>query len=452
MKNIYILLMLLSMTACSLIPSYQRPPMPGTDKWQREKIATVSDLSRWWEKFNSVELLALQNRAMQQNLDLRAALARVDQARAEAKIVGADLYPSADLSASASGTLSKTAGRDTRYRPAASGSLDISYELDLFGSNRASKAAAEAGVKSSIYDHKALSLVVSADVAKAYAAILTLKGRVYVAENNRATLVKTLDIIRARMEAGAASALELEQQKAEVANADAGIASLRNSMQISLTALAVLLGEPPQDFRLRENSLGNLNVPEISPGQPSTLLSRRPDIRKAEADLIAANANIGVARSAFFPTINLGLAPSITASPLASPAVSALALSSSLTMPLFSAGSISANVEKTKARQRELAENYRKTVLTAFKEVEDALAAVKSADKRRVAYLEAVHAATKAHGIAEQQFKAGAIDYTALLTAERSLLAAKDNLVSVNLERLTAAIDLYKALGGGWKS
>lgn len=452
MKNIYILLTLVSMTACSLAPSYQRPAMPGADKWRQEKSATVTDLSRWWEKFNSIELLALENRALQQNLDLRAALARIDQARAEAKIVGADLYPQAGLVAGVSGTQSKTAGRSTRYVSSASGGLDISYELDLFGAYRASREAAVAGVTSSIFDHKALALVVSADVAKAYAGILTLKGRVYLAESSRKTLVKTLDIIRARLEAGAASALEIEQQKTEIANADAGIASLRNGLAIVQDTLAVLLGEVPQGFKIRENSLGNLNVPEIAPGQPSSLLERRPDIRKAEAYLIAANANIGVARAAFFPSINLGLAPSIAVSPLASPAVSALQISSSLTKPLFSSGAISANVAKSKARERELTENYRKTVLTAFLEVEGALAAIQNTAKRRAAYLEAVRSAGKLYNITEQQFKAGAIDYTTLLVSERSLLAAKDNLVVVNLERLTAAVDLYKALGGGWKS
>jgi NodT family efflux transporter outer membrane factor (OMF) lipoprotein len=446
MKKIFIVLILVLAAGCSLVPQFHRPEMKMPEHWRDEKSAAVTDLTNWWRNFKNPELSALEQQALLQNLDLQAARARIDQARAARKIVGGALFPQADVSASAA----RTGGSSATHRSTGSAGANISYELDLFGANRAAKIAAEAGVESSLFDRQALVLIVSADVAETYAGALALRGRIYVAEQGRANAQRTLDILQARFNAGATSALEVEQQKTALANVDASIAAFENSLSVTMDALAVLLGENPQSFKIIFHSLGDLEVPTIAPGQPSALLERRPDIREAEAELVAANADIGVARAAFFPSINLGLAGSISKTPLSNPATTALSLASSLSAPLFRGGSLQGGLEKSKARENELAENYRHTVLTAFQEVEDALAAVKSADKRRIAYTDAVRSADKAYGIATLQFKAGAVDYTSLLDSERSLLSAKDNLVSANLDRLTAVIGLYKALGGGW--
>lgn len=451
MRNILILLILSLITACSLVPAYQRPEMKVPDQWKEGESALRSDLADWWFRFKSPELIDLEDKTLKQNLDLLAARERISQAKAAEKIVRAVFFPQADLTGGLSGRLQKTGGNSATYAPTASGGTDISYELDLFGVNRAEKSAAEAGVESSIFDREALALIVSSDVAQTYAGALALKSRIYVAKRSRENTKRTLNILNARFKEGATSALEVEQQKTSLANADASIAALENSLTVAVNALAVLLGEAPQEFRISADSLGSLEVPSIAPGQPSALLQRRPDIRKAEADLIAANADIGVARAAFFPSVNLGLAASVSVSPLSSPATSVLGIASALSAPLFKGYSLEAGLEKNQARMNELAENYRKTVLTAFQEVEDALAATKAADKRRKSYTDAVRSAGKAYEIASQQFKEGAVDYIALLESERSLLSAKDNLISANLDRLTAAISLYKALGGGWQ-
>lgn len=449
----YILSLVLLSAACSQVPDFHKPEVNSPAQWtDQSHAAIVSDLTGWWQKFKSNELLAIEGRALQQNLDLAAAQARIDQARAAETVAASALFPQADLSTSLSKGVSHVAGGKTSRSSSVSAGLNISYDADLFGGNRAARTAAAATVAGSIFDRESIALSVSADVAKTYADILALEGRVYIAQENRKTLSKTLDILKARFKAGAASGLDLEQQKTEVANADASIAALQSNVTTSRDALAVLLGMAPQELKIKTGSLSDLAVPSISPGQPSQLLQRRPDIKEAEAKLIAANANIGVARAALFPDINLGLAPSIAAAPIANPAVTALQLAASASMPLFNAGRLDAGVRSSEARERELAETYRKTVLTAFQEVEDALAAVKAADKRRKYYAEALTSATRAYDIAAQQFKAGAIDYTSLLVSERTLLSAKDNSISASLDRLTAAIDLYKALGGGWQA
>ncbi len=448
MKKVFILLALVFAAACSPVPEFHRPDMALPDSWREEKAAAM-DLANWWQLFKSPELAALQEKALQQNLDLRAALDRVEQAKAAEAIVGATFFPQAAISGGISGERKRTSDTTT-HSSAASGGVDVSYELDLFGANHASRAAAEAGVESSLFDSEALALVVSSDVAQTYAGALALKGRLHVAQQSRENTRKTLDILEARFKAGATSALEVEQQKTELANADAGIAALENSLSVTVDALAVLLGETPQTFKISADSLGDITIPAITPAQPSSLLERRPDIRRAEADLVAANADIGVARAAFFPSVNLGLTAALSVSPLSGPATSALSLASSLSSPLFKGGSLQAGLEKSEARRNELAENYRHAVLTSFQETEDALAAMKNSRKRWKAYTNAVLSAEKAYHLADLRFKAGAVDYMTLLDSQRSLLSAKDNLISANLERMNAGINLYKALGGGW--
>jgi NodT family efflux transporter outer membrane factor (OMF) lipoprotein len=213
----------------------------------------------------------------------------------------------------------------------------------------------------------------------------------------------------------------------------------------------VLLGKPPRTIEIKAGKLDSLNVPVVAAGQPSDLLQRRPDIRAAEADLAAANANIGIARAAFFPSINLGTGVSIAASPISGGASTAASLAGSLAAPIFEGGRLEANLEATRARRTELVEDYRKTVLTGFREVEDALAAVKGAEARRKALETALKEARTSYRLSRQQYDAGAVDFQTLLDSQRSLFSAQDSYAQSRLAMLLAAVDLYKALGGGWR-
>ncbi len=451
MKKTAILAALLSLSACALSPQYQRPAVAVPAQWQNAPTQPGEDLSQWWGRFGSPELTTLEAQALKQNLDLRAGIHRVEQARASAQVADASLWPTADLSGGLTGSFSKQGSGKMSYTPSARAGVDVSYEVDLFGRNRAALTSAEAALAGSIYDQAALALVTSADVGTTYANVLALKSRLTVAQDNRKLLARTLDLLETRHQEGATSALEVEQQKTALSNADAGVAGLQNSLAAEMNALSLLLGQPPGGVKTQALSLDTLKVPDVAPGQPSSLLQRRPDIRSAEAALIAANADIGVARAAFFPSVNIGLAPSIGVSPLTNPAVAALDIAASLSAPLFRP-SLSADLARVKARQQELAETYRKTVLTAFREVEDALTAVESAGVREKAYAAATQSAEKAYSIADARYRAGATDYLTLLDAERSLLSARDALVTARLDRMTAAISLYKAVGGGWQS
>lgn len=436
------------LTGCSLSPDYTRPAINTPAAWsieqQQEETRITAD---WWRGFDSEELNALMMDALERNHDLRASLARIEQARAALKISGASLWPSADASGGASRTRSDPANGRTTTNNAWRAGAGISYELDLFGANRAGVDAAQAQYLGSQFDQQALALVVMGDVAKGYFSVLNLRERLNIAQENRKNAREVMGIVQARFDAGAASALVVAQQKTALANNDASVAALENQIKIAENALSVLLGEAPQQRIFGGSSLKNIPTPVIAPGQPSTLLERRPDIRSAEASLLAANANIGAARAAFFPSINIGLDAAITGDPVST----TIGLASSLLVPIFQGGRLEGGVEQATARQAELTENYRKTVLVSFREVEDALSTARAADERQIAYGKATREAQKAYDLSLQLYRAGSIDFQTLLDTQNNLLSAQDSYASIRLEMLSAAIDLYMALGGGWK-
>ena len=248
-------------------------------------------------------------------------------------------------------------------------------------------------------------------------------------------------------ETRATSGLELAQQKASLANTETSIASLQQQSETLRNQLAVLTGQPPQNFNITATTLGGFVIPAVAPGQPSDLLERRPDIRTAEADLKAANIDIGAARAAYFPSLNIGLSSALSGSPSAL----TTGLVGSALAPIFEGGAIDANVEQSKARKQELIANYRGVILNAFKEVEDALSAQKSAAERVVSLQVAATQSQKAFDIASIRYKEGSTDYQTLLDTQRALFQAQDSLLQASFDQISASIDLYKSLGGGWK-
>jgi len=271
---------------------------------------------------------------------------------------------------------------------------------------------------------------VMTDTAQAYFQVLNLRERGKIARDNIATERDVLNIVETQYREGRASALEVAQQKTAVANVEAALTALERQEQVTEDGLAVLRGRAPADLSVTTDTLQDIALPAIAAGQPSTLLERRPDIRRAEQDLIAAHADIAVARAALFPTLNLGLDPTL----FASPGTAAVALASSLTAPIFEGGRLRGEVERTEAREAELVETYRQIILTSFQEVEDALAAIKSAQQR-----------------VQSLTVAGAIDFLTLLNTQTTQLQAEDALAQARLDQFAASVDLYKALGGGWQ-
>ena len=440
---------------CSFIPDYKRPEITVPITWENssfDKTETpAADISPdWWATFDSPELNAFISRALNHNTDLAAGIQRIAQARATLKIAGADLYPNAQATGGINRRESYPADGGHFGETGANLGLSISYEADLFGANRATVAAAYANLNNTIYTQDALTLTVMGDVANGYFTYASLKERLTIADENLKIAREVLRIIKARVREGAESNLQLSQQKSAVSSAEARRASLVEQTKNAKNALAVLLGRAPSTIDIERDNLGGLVIPEIAVSQPSTLLSRRPDLRAAEANLIAANANIGAARAAFFPAVNLGLDHSAAWSGLGDPASYVLSLAASATVPVFQAGRLQGALDRTTAQRLELVEFYRGSVLNAFQETEDALAAVNAAAKREESLKIAMEQARTAYRISKQQYDAGAIDYQTLLDTQNTQLSAEDTYAQSRLARLTAAVNLYRALGGGW--
>ncbi len=403
--------------------------------------AQVNPSAPFWQELGSADLNHLIDNALAQNLDLEAALHRIEQARAQAKSSAAPLYPTINASGSASRTF-----EDSRGSNAARGGGSVSYEVDLWGKNRNAAKSADYRVNASEFDREALRLVVTSDATNFYAEILSLNDRIRIAEFNLKDAEEVLRIIEARFGQGSVSGLEVSQQRVAVNNLRTVMASLFEQRSTTANALAILLGLAPQNFTAPTAELATLSLPPVNLTPPATLLTARPDIESAEAGLLAANADIGVARAAFFPSLTLGLDTAISAG-FGGPAAAATSIASSLLAPIFTGGRLTGNLENVTARQKELAVQYRQTVLVAFQEVEDALAALKSNNDRAVLSRATVAESQTAYDIAKARFDAGAIDYLNLLEAQRSLYQAQDSQITINQGQLQSFVQLRKAMG-----
>jgi len=434
----------LALSACSLAPNYQRPQMTVPTGWSSVAGVGVDaqpSTAPFWQELGNADLDRLIEIALAQNLDLEAALHRIEQARGQAKVAASPLYPTVSASGSASRTF-----QDQKDTNSVRGGGSISYEVDLWGKNRDAAKSADYNVDATQFDREALRLVVTADVTDFYAQILSLNDRIRIAEFNLKNAEEILRIIEARYNAGGVSGLEVSQQRVAVNGFRATLAALTEQRATSANALAILFGRPPQNLSAPTAQLASLKMPQVNLTPPSTLLTARPDIQSAEAGLRGANADIGVARAAFFPSLTLS-ADTVIAAGFGNPAAAASSLASSLLAPIFTGGRLTGNLQSVTARQKELAAQYQKTVLVAFQEVEDALAALKSNNEQAALSVESVKESQNAYDIAKARFDAGAIDYLTLLETQRSLYQAQDSQIAINQGQLVAYVQLRKALG-----
>ncbi|MEJ0020488.1 MAG: efflux transporter outer membrane subunit [Acetobacteraceae bacterium] len=453
--------------ACNLGPDYARPEMEMPVQYRAtEASATEAWPSEdWWRGFDSVELNALIDEARTHNLDIAAAVARVRQADAQVRIAGAAMLPNVATTASASwqqtgssrGFTGVSRGGSTTstidVRSYDFGPFNIAYEVDFWGRNRAIRQSAMASAVFSRFDQQVVALTVVTNVANAWFTALALADRLVVAQSNLRDAEQTLAVIRGRLDAGTASGLDLAQQESLVATERAIIPSLRNQLEQELVGLGILVGRPPEAITVRPGSLTTLSLPLVSPGLPSALLQRRPDVAEAEALLVAANFDIKVARAAFFPSIQLtgsyGFS-NAALNTLFTPGGTLVSLAAGLTQPLFDGGVLRGQLEQTRGRYDELLAGYRKAVIQAFTDIELALTAWRFTTEQEARQREAVTTAQRAATIARAQMEAGTIDVTTVLQAEITLLNAEDALVQVRLLRVQALLNLYKAMGGGW--
>jgi NodT family efflux transporter outer membrane factor (OMF) lipoprotein len=408
----------------------------------------------WWRGFRSAELTALMEEARQVNFDIAAAQARILQADAQARIAGAPLLPS--LSGEASVTRSKSSvaagggGRETSLHAV---SLSASYEIDFWGKNRDAALAAEETATASRFDRDVVALTALVSVASSYFQLLAAQDRLRIARQNIASAQRIYDAIRQRVAVGTATDLELAQQESILAGQKAAVPVLQQSYTQNLFALATLVARSPEQVRLRGGGLAGLSSPRITAGLPSELLIQRPDIRRAEAQLASATANVGSARAQFFPSIQLtgqGGYQSLALSALLRPEATFYNAAASLTQPIFDGFRIQANFELQKARQEELLQAFRKAVVAAFADVNTALTALRQTTERVRLQRQVAASARRAFGLAEIRLREGAIDIVTVLNTQTTVFQAEDSLVQAQLARFQAIVGLYQALGGGW--
>jgi outer membrane protein, multidrug efflux system len=413
----------------------------------------------WWRGFRSPELTQLMEEAQRVNLDIAAAVARLVQADAQARIAGAALLPS--LNGNGSETYSRTSGSSAsglsiggREVVNYSASLSASYQLDFWGQNRDALQAAEETAVANRFDRDVVALTTLTSVANAYFQVLASQDRIRTAQQNIASATRILEAIRQRFEAGTGTDLDVAQQESVLANQKALVPPLRQTLDLNINALATLVSRPPEGVRVTGGSLNQIGSPRVTPGLPSELLTQRPDIRRQEAQLASATANVGNARAQFFPSIQLtgqGGYQSSALVALFQPHAAFFSMVGSLTQPIFDGGKILGNFEFTKARQDELLQTYRKTVVQAFNDVDTALVAIKETTAKLRLQREVVASSRRAFGLAEQQLRAGTADIVTVLNTQLTLFQAEDVLWQAQLARLLAFVSLYQALGGGWE-
>lgn len=436
----------LALAGCALTPTWQRPAVPVPAAWDDAAGTDAAVSATWWQQFGSEDLNRLMAEALANNRDLAAAASRIEQSRASARISGAGLLPSVGVSANASRNRTDNSGSNSDRATAS-----ISYELDLWGGNSARRQAALARVDASRYSRDASALVLQADVAQQYFSILALRERLDIARRNLAAARELLTLVETRYENGAISALDVAQQRTSVLSIEAQIPGLEQSLKTALHALAVLLGKPPQGFAVADAALSDLSLPDIRPGQPSSLLERRPDIRQAEARLVAANADIGAARAALLPSLDLSASAGLTGF-VTNGASTFSSLSAGLAQTLFAGGSLRAQVQLSEATRQELVDTYAQTVLVSLQEVQDSLVGVESSARETALREQTVTQASETYELSRLRYEAGAVDLLTVLDSQRTRLSAEDSLVQSRLARQVAAVTLFKALGGGWQS
>jgi multidrug efflux system outer membrane protein len=413
----------------------------------------------WWRGFGSPELTTLMEEAQRVNLDVAAAVARFMQADAQARQAGAALLPS--LQGNGQETYSRTSGSSAsglsiggREVVNYSASLSASYQLDFWGQNRDALQAAEETATANRFDRDVVALTTLTSIANAYFQVLASQDRIRTAERNIASATRILDAIRERRKAGTGTDLDVAQQESVLANQKALVPPLRQTLDQNINALAVLVSRPPESLRVAGGSLHRLSSPRVTPGLPSDLLTQRPDVRRQEAQLASATANIGNARAQFFPTIQLTGQGGYQSSALVSlfqPHAAFFSLVGSATQPIFDGGRILGNFEQTKARQDELLQTYRKTVIQSFADVDNALFSIKQTAIKLRLQREVLSASRRAFELSEQQLRAGTADIVTVLNTQLTLFQAEDALWQAELAKLLAIVSLYQALGGGWE-
>ena len=451
------------LAGCAAVgPDYISPEISAPGQWHAELKAGLirgsmdSDrMASWWTTLNDPTLTHLIQRAVIGNLDLKEAQSRVREARARRGISAAQGFPTLDVKGSA---VSSYSGEDTGSgdrRELYAAGFDANWELDVFGGVRRSVEAARADLEASREDYRDIMVSLLAEVALNYVEVRTFQTRLDVAEKNLETQTETYELTVFRFKAGLSSALDMEQAKYNLENTRSKIPTLRISLEGAKNRLAVLLGIHPGALHEDLSVKKPIPVPslEIAVGVPAQVLRRRPDIRRAERELAAQTARVGVATAELYPKFSLmgsiGL-EALSFGDLFSTNNRTDSIGPSVSWNIFDAGAIRKNIEVQNALQEQALLKYESAVLNALEDVENALVAYAQDQYRRQSLSQATQAAERAMDLALKQYASGIIDFQDTLEAQRSLLSFQDQLAESDGAVTSNLISLYKALGGGW--
>lgn len=443
-----------------MAPEYQPPEVqvPASfreaDGWSPAQPMDHAPRGAWWQAFGDPLLDELEARAEAASPTLAAALARYDQARAAARVDEAGLFPDVSVSGSAvrrrvSGNRPLANGEPQTYSDYVAGGA-LSYELDLWGRIRDSVRASRAEAEASAADLAAARLSLQAAVADAYMRLRGLDAQAELLRQTVEAYERALELTQKRYRGGVASPIDVNRAQTVLANARAQISAIANERAATEHEIAALVGAVASDFRIPPGAATPV-APELPAGLPSELLQRRPDVAAAERRMFAANARIGVAKAAFFPSVTLGASGGweTTHGQLLETPNSYWALGPlSAALSIFDGGRRSARVKMSRADYEAQAARYRDTVLAAFRQVEDALAASRHLAAQAVDQREAAEAAARTAQLALTRYRNGAADYLAVVTAQTDELNARRALIAIETQRLRARIALVRALGG----
>jgi multidrug efflux system outer membrane protein len=419
----------------------------------------------WWEGFHSAELTQLMREAQTANLDIAIAISQILQADAQVRITGAALLPDVTYTATdeafrtsqqlgtGAGTTRGGAGGGSPYGRQYNTGLNASYVIDFWGKNQAALKATVETAEASRFNKEVVALTALASVANTYFTILEAQDRLRIARRNLTDATRILDLITQQFAAGTSSDLNVAQQESLVEQVRANIPIYEQLRLQSIMALAVLVGRTPERFSVKGSSLDAITPPRITPGLPSSILFQRPDIRQVEYQLRSSTYNVQSARAAFFPTIQLtgtlGF-ESAALRTLLGPGAWIYTAAAGLTQPIFDGGVLMGQLEQQKGLQDQYLQTYRKTVLSAFSNIEQALIGVKQTTEAETIQRRVVSSSRRAFDLSEQQLKAGTINLVTLIQTEETLFTAEDQLSVDRFNRMEALVSLFQALGGGW--
>jgi multidrug efflux system outer membrane protein len=457
MHKVYLTFMSVLLYGCTLGPDYQRPATDVPPQW-RLGTTEAGELSNiaWWDQFNDSALSRLLRTALENNNNLKVAAAQVDQAYAQYGITRAALFP--EVNATANASRKRTSGTVVPFFPSSQNSsnyalgLGASYEIDFWGRLRRGTELARASLLASEEGRRTVVLTLATSVADAYIQLRALDKALEIAKRTYQERQEALRLQKRRFEVGVIPELDYSQAVSQSQVAAAAIPDLERQVAQQENLISVLLGANPEAIE-RGRTIDELNFPSVPSDLPSTVLERRPDIRQAEQNLIASNANIGFTKAKYFPQISLTAAFGLQSSQLSNlfkGASRTWTYGADVLQPLFNAGRIRSQVEEAEAVQRQALYGYRQSVISAFREVEDALIGAAKYKQQYAEQAANVAALRRNLELAEIRYKAGVTIYLEVVSAEQTLFDAELALLNTQARLFQAYVGLYKAMGGGW--